>query len=63
VFNVSLATDGKACCLEPSHAELYSIEGHHLFSLVAQVIDKPGETKHSLRNLGLEHRVASEYDN
>ena len=25
VFNVCLTTDGKACCLEPSHAELHSI--------------------------------------
>ena len=25
VFNVCLTTDGEACCLEPSHAELHSI--------------------------------------
>ncbi len=63
VFNVRLATDGKARSLEPAHAELHSIEGHDFDSLFAQVINEPGDTKHPLRNLCHELRFACENDN
>ncbi len=63
VFNVRLATDGEARSLEPAHAELHSIEGYDFDSLFAQVINKPGDTKHPLRNLCLELRFACENDN
>ena len=35
VFNVRLAADGEARGLEPTYAELHSIEGHDLDSLFA----------------------------
>jgi len=63
VFNVGLAADGEASGLEPSHAELHAISGHDLDSLFAQVVNEPGDTKHPLRDLGLELGVTGEDDN
>ena len=63
MFNVRIATDGESRSLDPAHAELYSIEGHDFDSLFVQVINKPGDTKHPLRNFCLELRFASENDN
>ncbi len=63
VFYVRLATDGKARSLNPAHAKLHSIEGHDLDSVFAQVVNKPGDTKHPLRNLCLEFRFTREDDN
>src|SRR5262245_16572812 len=63
VFNVRHAADSKARGLDPTHAELQSIEGHDFHSLLAKVVNEPEDTKHPLRNLRLELRISRENDN
>ena len=63
VFNVRLASNSEARSFEPTHAKLHSIERHDRDSVLPQVISEPGDTKHALRNVCLELRVAGEDDN
>ena len=63
VFNVRLAADSEARSLESADAEVHSVPGHDLHSLLAQVLDQLGKAKHSVRNLGLELSYAGEDDN
>ncbi len=62
MLHVRLAADGEARSLEPSHAEVNSIERHDFDSLFAKVIDEPGEAEHSLWNLGPELCFSGEDD-
>ena len=62
MLDVRFAADGEAGSLEPSYAELNSIERHDFDGLFAKVIDEPGEVEHSLWNLGFEFSFASKDD-
>ncbi len=62
MLDVRFAADGEARSLEPSYAELNSIERHDFDGLFTKVIDEPGEAEHSLWNLGFELCFAGEDD-
>ena len=62
MLDVRFTADGEARSLEPSHAELNSIERHDFDGLFAKVIDEPGEAEHSRWNLGFELCFAGKDD-
>ena len=63
MLNVCFASDGKACGLEPPHAELHSIERHDFDRLLPDVFDEPQKTKDAMRHLGLELGFSRKDDN
>lgn len=62
MLDVRLAADGETRSLEPSHAELNSMERHDFDGLFAKVIDELVEAEHSLWNLGFELSFAGKDD-
>lgn len=62
MLDIRLAADGEPGSLNPSHAELHSIERHGFDGLFSKVIDESGNAKHSLWYLGLELCFAGEDD-
>ena len=63
MLNVRYATDSKARRFKPANTKLHSIRGYDGIGLLAQMVDKPANIKHALRDLGLELRFAGENDN
>jgi hypothetical protein len=63
MLNVGFIADCETSGLKATYTELDSIERHDFDGLFAKVIDEPGETEHSLWNIGLELCFAGEDDN